>query len=171
LESCKGNCCVEGKSGAPLEASETQTLEKIFHQVKSFMTPEGIYAIKKSGTSIQKKDGTNATPLINDHGQCAYVFFNDGIARCAIEKAFEEGKTDFRKPISCHLYPVRISHYQNFDALNYDRWNICSPACSLGKKLGVSVAEFVKDGLIRKYGSEWYAQLEGVARFKLTQAS
>ncbi len=165
LDKCKGACCVEGDSGAPLEWEETAILDSIYEQVKPYMTDEGKAAVEKYGTWLIDSEGDFVTPLINGVRECAYTYFENGIARCAIEQACREGKIDFTKPISCHLYPVRITKHENYDAVNYNRWNICSPACANGRELGISVYEFVKTALIRKYGQEWYRQLEGVAAF------
>jgi hypothetical protein len=165
LDKCKGACCVEGDSGAPLEWEETAQLEKIIEDVKPFMTQEGIEAVKEYGTWVIDSEGDFVTPLIQGVKQCAYVFFEGGIAKCAIERAHANGKTNFKKPVSCHLYPVRIKKHETYDAVNYDRWDICSPACANGKHLGVPVFKFVKEALIRKYGVEWFNQLEGAATF------
>ena len=166
LDKCKGACCVEGDSGAPLEWEETAELEKIFENVRPFMTKEGIESVERYGTWIIDSEGDFVTPLVNGVKQCAYAFFEKGIAKCAIERAYLEGEISFRKPISCHLYPVRIKKYEDYDAVNYNRWEICSPACANGKQLGVPVFQFVKDALIRKYGVEWFQQLEGAAAYK-----
>ncbi|HAP01051.1 MAG TPA: DUF3109 domain-containing protein [Bacteroidetes bacterium] len=165
LQKCKGECCVAGESGAPLNPNETQILEEIFSKVKPYMEQDGISVIEKLGKWLVDSDGDFVTPLINGKGRCAYVYFENEVAKCAIEKAYKEGKTDFQKPISCHLYPVRIKSYKNYDAVNYERWKICSPACSHGKQLGVPVYQFVKNALIRKYGQDWFTQLEGAAKF------
>ena len=166
LDKCKGACCVEGESGAPLQWEETTELEKIYEQVKPYMTPEGIQAVKEYGTWLVDSDGDFVTPLVDGVKQCAYVFFEKGTALCAIEQANRMGRIEFRKPLSCHLYPVRITQHDTYDAVNYDRWEICSPACANGKQLGVPVFQFVKEALIRKYGREWYVQLEGAAAFR-----
>ena len=165
LDHCKGACCVAGDSGAPLEPGETTVLENIFEQVKPYMTEEGIRAVEKFGAWMIDSEGDSVTPLVNGVKQCAYAYFENGIAGCAIEKAFGEKKIGFRKPISCHLYPVRITKHKDYDAVNYNRWDICSPACSNGKNLGVPVFRFVKEALIRKYGNEWFSQLEGASQF------
>lgn len=165
LDKCKGACCVEGDSGAPLEWKETAILESIYESVKPYMTQAGKEAVELYGTWLIDSEGDLVTPLIHGVKECAYTYFENGTALCAIERAHREGKTDFKKPISCHLYPVRITKYDTYDAVNYDRWNICSPACTNGRQLGAPVFEFVKQALIRKYGTEWYEQLEGAARF------
>jgi hypothetical protein len=165
LQVCKGGCCIEGDAGAPLEEEETKKLTEIAGRVVPFMTEEGIAAVKDQGYWVKDTEGDLTTPLV-DGKQCAYVFFDDdGIAKCAIEKAFEECLIDFQKPISCHLYPIRISKYPNYDALNYHRWPICNCARIKGNKLNVRVYKFLKDSLIRKYGEEWFEELEAYIRF------
>lgn len=158
LTACKGACCVEGEQGAPLEKAEATILEEIYSKIKDRLTPEGRKAIEAQGTSVKKK-GKLKTPLVRNKA-CAYAIFDKGIAQCGIEKAFEEGVTDFRKPISCHLYPVRITSTEEMDFINYEEWDICDPACSLGKELKMPLYKFVKDALIRKYGEEFYQALE-----------
>jgi hypothetical protein len=162
LGACKGACCIEGDGGAPVTQEEIKILEEIYPKVEPYLRPEGIAAIKKQGTSVQDWDGEMVTPLVNGK-ECAYVIFDEkGITKCGIEKAYEDGVVDFKKPISCHLYPIRVTHYRDFDALNYHKWDICSPACTLGAELKVPVYRFLKDALIRKYGEDWYAEVEQV---------
>ena len=159
LTRCKGACCVEGDQGAPLEADELPVLARIYEAVAPFLTPEGRAEIERSGTHVVESDGTLATPTINGR-ECAYALYDAvGILKCGIEQAYRAGVIDYIKPISCHLYPIRITKYDGFDALNYDRWDICAPACTNGRKLGVPVYRFLKEPLTRKYGEEWYAEL------------
>ncbi len=165
LNACKGACCVHGDSGAPLEEDEVKIMEEIFPSVKPFMTKKGIAAVEKQGTWVKDSDGDKVTPLVDENKECAYTYFENGMALCAIEKAHKEGKVKFQKPVSCHLYPVRITPYKKFDAVNYEVWDICKPACACGEKLEVPVYKFVKTALIRKYGKEWFAQLESAAKF------
>jgi hypothetical protein len=160
LQKCKGACCVEGDSGAPLEDEETQILEDIYPLVKDYLTEAGREAIERQGKWVIDKDGDKGTPTIGDNRECAYALYDQkGILKCGIEQAYLDGKINFKKPISCHLYPIRITKYDQFDALNYDRWDLCNPACSLGSQLGVPIYKFLKDALIRKYGESWYAEL------------
>ncbi len=159
LSKCKGACCVEGDSGAPLERSELAVLEEIYPFVKPFMTLKGIEAIEAQGTSVKDFEGDFTTPCVDINKECAYVTWENGITKCAIEKAYEQGAIAWKKPISCHLYPIRITHYPEFDVLHYDRWSICRDACTFGKELKVSVHEFLKEPLIRKFGAEWYDEL------------
>ena len=163
LNSCKGACCIEGEAGAPLEEDEVSILKKIYPKVKPFLREEGIASIKEQGTYIETPLGDLETPLVNGK-ECAYVTFKDnGMAGCGMEDAYNAGEIDYRKPISCHLYPIRIKKYSSFSAINYHRWPICDDACTLGKELKVPVYKFTKDALIRKYGEDWYKDLEKVA--------
>ncbi|MHA3047519.1 DUF3109 family protein [Riemerella anatipestifer] len=163
LSKCKGACCIEGDAGAPLEQSEVKILEDIYPKIKSYLRSEGIKAIEEQGTSVEDFEGDLVTPLI-DNRDCAYVIFDEkGITKCGIEKAYEEGAIDWQKPISCHLYPIRITEYSTFTAFNYHEWKICSNACSLGKELKVPVYKFLKTPLIRKYGEGFYQTLTEAA--------
>jgi hypothetical protein len=160
LAACKGACCVAGDSGAPLDEEEAAILDDIFDDVKPYMTAEGIEAVEEQGKFIVDTDGDLVTPL-RDGKECAYTYFEkDGTAKCAIEKAFYDGKVNFLKPVSCHLYPVRITKYSSYDAVNFHEWDVCKPACSCGEKLDVKVYKFLQKPLIRKYGEEWFKQLE-----------
>ncbi len=163
LSACKGACCVDGDAGAPLEKEETKILEDIYPKVKPFLRQEGIDVIEKEGTWITSDFGELETPLIND-ADCAYVIFDENkTALCAIEEAYNQGIIDWKKPVSCHLYPIRVRDYSEFSAVNYHKWEICDDACSLGKELQVPVYKFVKQALVRKFGEDWYAELEKVA--------
>lgn len=159
LEKCKGACCVEGDYGAPLEEKELAILEDIYPQIKSYLTPDGIAAVEAQGTYVIDPDGDYSTPVI-DGRECAYARYDEqGVLKCAIEQAYNEGKVAFKKPISCHLYPIRITSNKSIEAVNYHKWSICSPACRYGKELGVPLYKFLKDPLIRKYGKTWYNRL------------
>jgi hypothetical protein len=164
LSACKGACCVDGDAGAPLEDKETEILVDIYSKVKPFLRAEGIKVIEEEGAFVKGDDGEWETPLING-SECAYAFFDDkNTAKCGIEEAYNQGKIKWKKPISCHLYPVRIHEYTELTAVNYHKWEICDPACSLGKELQVPVYKFVKEALIRKFGKDWYSKLEIVAQ-------
>jgi hypothetical protein len=164
LNKCKGICCIEGDSGAPLERSELAILEEIYPIIKPYMTEKGIAVIEEFGTHVKDFEGDYTTPCVDTNKECAYVIMENGITKCSIEKAYEDGKIAWKKPISCHLYPIRITNYPEFEVLHYDRWNICSPACSFGNELKVPVYQFLKDPLIRKYGAEWYQDLVDKAK-------
>jgi len=163
LSACKGACCIEGEAGAPLTKEEVDILKTIYPKVKPFLRPEGIAAIEAQGTHVMSDLDELETPLV-DGKECVYVTFNEkGYASCGIEDAYNAGEIDFRKPISCHLYPVRVQEYSEFSAVNYHKWPICDDACVLGKELKVPVYKFVKDALIRRFGEHWYNELEKVA--------
>lgn len=162
LSACHGACCIGGDAGAPLREEETRIMEDIYEKVKPFLRPEGIAAIEAQGTWVIGTDGTLETPLINDQ-DCAYVIFDGKTALCGIEQAYNQGIVDWKKPVSCHLYPVRVKDFSEFAAVNYDQWDICDPACSLGKELEVPVYKFVREALIRRFGEDWYMELEKVA--------
>ena len=160
LEACKGACCVEGDSGAPLEDDETKILEEIYPFVKDYITEEGRQVIAAQGTWVIDSDGDKVTPTLGANRECAYALYDErGILKCGIEQAYLDGKISWKKPISCHLYPIRVTKYDQYDALNYNRWHICDPACQLGKSLQVPLYVFLKEALVRKYGEAWYAEL------------
>jgi hypothetical protein len=160
ISKCKGECCVSGEAGAPLEKDEVTFLEQNYSKIKPFLNPKGISAIESQGVFVKGYDGDFETPLVKG-AECAYtVFSEEGVASCGIEKAHNKGAIDFQKPISCHLYPVRVQHYDEMIAVNYHSWSICSDACSFGKSLKIPVYKFVKIALIRKFGQEWYDALE-----------
>jgi len=160
LNACKGACCVEGDAGAPLEDEEVNQLEVALEDIKPFMRKEGIEAVEKEGVFYMDVDNEPVTMLVKGK-ECAFVYFDDqGITKCAIETANRAGKTKVNKPISCHLYPIRVSKLSIGDALNYHEWPICKPACDCGDKLNVKVFRFLKAPLIRKFGEEFYEQME-----------
>jgi hypothetical protein len=165
LNACKGACCVHGDSGAPLEDGEEKLLEEIYPMVEPYLTEKGKKAIKKQGKWLIDSDGDKVTPLVGGNKECAYTIFENNTAFCGIEKAFRDGKVKWQKPVSCHLYPVRITEHKKFTAVNYEKWDICKPACACGEKLEVPVYKFVKTALVRKFGEEWYKQLELAADF------
>ena len=158
LNACKGACCVEGDAGAPLLDEEEKILEKILEKIKPYMTEKGLKTIEKKGISAIDSDGDLTTTLVNNK-ECSFVVFEDGITKCSIEKAYNDGVVDFKKPISCHLFPIRIKEYHDFDALNYEKIKICEPACECGTKLEIPLYTFLKEPLIRKYGKQWYVEL------------
>lgn len=161
LTKCRGACCVEGESGAPLEKEELAILDDIYIKVEPFLAEDGKKSIKKYGRYLVDSDGDYVTPLVNGELECAYTTFENGIAKCGIEKAYEEGVINFKKPISCHLYPIRVNKLKSgAEALNYHKWDTCKAACILGKSLNVPVYRFLKTPLIRKYGEKWFEELE-----------
>lgn len=159
LNACKGACCIEGDAGAPLTAEEVGIIEDEIDAILPYLTEEGKRSIEKLGIFDVDTDGEFVTSL-NNGKECAFTTYDkNGTAKCGIEDAHRAGALGFKKPISCHLYPVRVSKLRLHDALNYHKWNICAPACECGSKLKVKVFQFLKEPLIRKYGNEWYQQL------------
>ena len=163
LSQCKGACCVEGEAGAPLEQTEVDRLAKDYDAIAPFLDPAGRNAIAAQGTSIVAKDKSLETPLVEGKA-CAYATFDErGWAHCGIEQAHQAGAVDWKKPISCHLYPVRVKEYSVFTAVNYHRWQICSSGCANGAKKQMPLYRFVAEALRQKFGSDWVAELERVA--------
>ena len=158
LAACKGECCVEGVSGAPLEKEEIEIMEQALDKVKPYMTEKGLKAVLKQGVYVIDEDRELTTPLI-DGGECAFVYRDNGIVKCAFEKAYLNGETTFKKPISCHLYPIRITYQKGIEKVEYHKWKICKPACKNGENLNVSVYKFLREPLERKFGPLWFSKL------------
>ncbi|MBN8671080.1 MAG: DUF3109 family protein [Chitinophagales bacterium] len=165
LNACKGGCCVDGDCGAPLTEEETKIIAKVYPTVKPYLLPEYVEEVKKQGTHTIDDEYGFVTPTVNG-GICVYAYTDEvGIVKCAFEKAYNEGKIDFKKPISCHLYPIRIKQMDGYEAVNYEpRKQMCKPACKLGKQLKVPVYKFLKGSITRKYGEEFYDTLDAVAK-------
>jgi len=160
LNACKGACCVEGEYGAPLTRDEANELAALQDQIATYLSEEGKATIADQGAWVTGEDGDLETPLMPT-GHCAYVIEDaDKKLKCGLESVHQEGILSFKKPVSCHLYPVRVQQYSSFEAVNYHRWDICGAACTLGSSLKVKVYVFVKEALVRKFGAEWYAALE-----------
>lgn len=156
---------MEGESGAPLTPDEAASIEKEYPVFEKYLPEEHRQSIQKQGFSLIDQDNDLVTPLVSGR-QCAYSFFDDdGILKCAIEKAWSEGLIPFRKPVSCHLFPIRITEYKRFDAINYEELEICKPGRKCGKSKKVRLYQFLKEPLIRKYGEEWYKELEMAAKY------
>jgi len=158
LPVCLGNCCRYGDSGAPLSVEETLILDDIWNEVKPYLRPEGVSAIEEKGRSVRDFENDRVTPLIGNE-ECAYTNLNGNVFVCAIEQAWSDGKIKFRKPLSCHLFPVRIKYYSDFRAVNYEELAICSPARKRGQNDGIYVYEFLKESLISALGEEMYKEL------------
>jgi Protein of unknown function (DUF3109) len=160
LNACKGACCIEGDQGAPLKTEEIDLLEEVYDKVKPYMRAEGIEAVEANGVFYMDPWNAPAVTLVNEK-ECAFVYFDEaGITKCAVEKAYLNGDTTWKKPISCHLYPIRVNKVGKMLALNYDEWKICAPACACGDKLNVPVYKFLKEPLIRAFGTEFFSDLE-----------
>jgi len=162
---CKGACCIEGDSGAPLTDEEAILIEQDYSTFEDLLPEKHKLEVEKQGHSVIDSDGDLVTPLVNDR-QCVYSYYNDkGILKCAIEKAHFDGKTNFRKPISCHLFPIRITEYKRFDAINYQELDICKSGLECGKSEKLPLFKFLKEPLTKKYGAEWYKEVELAAEF------
>lgn len=155
LGACRGACCVQGDAGAPLEADERAVLEAVLPIVRDDLRPEALDVIAAHGVWEETDPGQYATTCV-DGGACVFVTYENGIAQCAIQRAYRAGRVDFEKPISCHLYPIRVQSYGEFDALNYEQIPLCDPARRNGQCSGVSLVDFVRAPLVRKYGEAWY---------------
>jgi len=158
LAKCKGDCCVEGDAGAPLEEEEISLLEDYIDVIKPYMMEEGVREVEQTGIFDYDSGGKFVTPLIKGK-ECVFVYFEAGIARCAIENAFREKVIPFPKPVSCHLYPIRITKIASGDTMNYHKWPICNKALENGRKLKLPLYQFLEEALIRKYGRSWYNKL------------
>ncbi len=164
LQTCKGACCVEGDAGAPLTGDEVKKLEEVLPKVEPYLTPEGKQAIAQGGVSYKDRDGDDVTQLV-DNSICAFAYKDEkGCVLCALERAFREGKTTFRKPISCYLYPVRLTKYPTFTAVNIHEWKICQCAFKAGDEAGLPIYKFLKEPLIEVFGEAWYKELEIAAQ-------
>ena len=155
LGACLGGCCVQGDSGAPLEPEERETLEEIFPRVRKYLRPEALDTIEDHGVWEEVKPLQYATSCV-DHAECVFVTYEGPVARCAIEKAYFEGRISFRKPISCHLFPIRAERYGELEVLNYEQIPLCKPAIESGCKKNLQAVEFLREPLVRKYGEAWY---------------
>lgn len=164
LSKCKGACCVEGDSGAPLTEEEAKIIEEIYPIIEPYLSEKNRAEVARQGFSIIDSDGDLVTPIIGD-GECVFTYEDEaGITKCAIEKAYLEGKVDWRKPVSCHLFPIRITEYSRFDAVNYQELDICRPGRVCGNRQKLPLWKMLKEPLTRKYGEEWYEQLAFAAK-------
>ena len=160
LQKCKGGCCVKGDSGAPLNSSEVESIAKDLSIIKSEMSPKSIEALNNNDFHYIDSDGDKVTNLVNGK-ECVFVVFDkNNIAKCSIESAYRKKKINFNKPISCHLYPIRVKKYDSFTAINIDSWHVCKPACQCGIELNVPVFRFLKDAIVRSWGLEFFNQLD-----------
>ena len=162
LQKCKGVCCVEGDSGAPLTKKEILDIDKNISKIKTEMSPTALSILEKKDFYYVDSDGDQVTSLINEK-ECVFVVYDQNkIAKCSIESAFRKNKINFNKPISCHLYPIRVKKYKNFQAINVDSWHICQPACKCGTELNVPVFKFLKNAIVRSWGLIFFQQLDSV---------
>jgi len=155
---CKGACCVVGDSGAPLETEEVMAIEDALPSILELLSEKSVQVINMNGVAMIDSDGDIVTVLV-ENKECAFAIFNNGITECAIEKSWEMGNGSLQKPISCHLYPIRLKKYKNYTAVNFHQWEICKPAILKGQSEKGNVYKFAKTPLIKKFGQEWYNQL------------
>lgn len=161
LSKCKGECCTAGDAGAPLKKEEVEILKREYQNYKSYLTEEGRNAIEALGYSTYDHEDKDEKTTLIDGGACAYINYDqNGVSVCGIERAFLDKKTSFRKPISCHLYPIRESGVGELTAVNYEEWDICSDACALGEELKVPVYKFLETPLVRAYGIEFFEAID-----------
>jgi hypothetical protein len=168
-EYCGGVCCVHGDSGAPLDEKETEIIKKNLTEILPYMKPEGRNAIEQQGVAVIDNEGDMVTPLINGE-ECAFSIYDENAnCFCSIERAYTDKKIDFRKPVSCHLYPIRVRKNSGTTMLNYDRWSICECARNKGKNKRIFVYEFLKEAIIRCFGNEFYTKLEDIDKLIKTK--
>jgi hypothetical protein len=166
-EICRGTCCLEGDAGAPLEEQEVAIIEDCLPLIKPYLSPQAWKTIIEKGVFDYDTTGNLVTPLVQEK-ECVFAVFEDGIVKCAIEKSFFDKKIHFQKPISCHLYPIRIENYQFYHILRYEQWHICRSAEKKGKKLQISVFEFLQEPLKRRFGEEWIEKVKIFLQYRTT---
>lgn len=156
---CKGQCCVEGESGAPITLEERARIQSILPEILDDLSPAAREVIDEQGISYVDHDGELVTSLVKGR-ECVFAYYDEhGICKCAIDTAYREGRIPVQKPISCHLYPIRLNEYDQFTAVNYHRWSVCQPAVRKGRAEGLPLFRFLKEPLIRKFGEEWYREV------------
>ncbi|MDE6527874.1 MAG: DUF3109 family protein [Muribaculaceae bacterium] len=159
LDKCLGACCIEGDAGAPVTEDEVAEIRKVLPEVEAEMMPRAIEEVREHGVAYTDEEGDLVTTIL-DGRNCAFTCYAPGgVCLCALEKAFREGRTSFRKPASCALYPLRIKEYPTFTAVNYHRWDICRDAEVLGRKKGIRLYRFLEGPLVERFGREWYDEL------------
>lgn len=169
LSQCKGACCVEGDSGAPLDDTELAQLQRILPHVWDDLSTEAQAVINQQGVAYIDVEGDTVTSIVKGKN-CVFTYYEaDGTCKCAIEKAYREGRINYYKPVSCHLYPVRVTQYRDFRAVNLHRWEVCRAAELLGKREGLPAYRFLKEPLVRKFGEAWYNSLHLCATEWLNQ--
>jgi len=159
LSACKGECCIEGDAGAPVTDEERSAIERVLPQVSDEMIPQGRQAVERDGVAYVDEEGDLVTTIV-DGRNCAFTCYGpDGVCLCALEKVHRRGLIPQVKPISCSLYPLRLTEYPTFTAVNYHRWKICRPAERNGRAKGIRLYQFLREPLIRRFGQAWYDEL------------
>lgn len=169
LEKCLGACCIEGDAGAPVTIDEVAKIEEALPVVEPEMLPRAVEEVRQNGVAYVDQEGDLVTTIL-DGRNCAFTCYAPGgICLCALEKAFREGKTGFKKPASCSLYPLRLTTYPTFTAVNYHRWKICRDAVANGRKKGIRLYQFLRGPLTERFGKEWYDELAQACELYLSQ--
>lgn len=169
LEKCLGACCIEGDAGAPVTIDEVEKIEEALPVVEPEMLPRAVEEVRQNGVAYVDQEGDLVTTIL-DGRNCAFTCYAPGgICLCALEKAFREGKTGFKKPASCSLYPLRLTNYPTFTAVNYHRWKICRDAVANGRKKGIRLYQFLRGPLTERFGQEWYDELAQACELYLSQ--
>lgn len=169
LEKCLGACCIEGDAGAPVTIDEVEKIEEALPVVEPEMLPRAVEEVRQNGVAYVDQEGDLVTTIL-DGRNCAFTCYAPGgICLCALEKAFREGKTGFKKPASCSLYPLRLTTYPTFTAVNYHRWKICRDAVANGRKKGIRLYQFLRGPLTERFGKEWYDELAQACELYLSQ--
>lgn len=160
LAKCLGQCCIEGDAGAPITEDEKKKLEEVLPVVWDDLLPAAREVIERQGVAYTDEEGDLVTSIVDGRDCVFTTYAPGGMCLCAVEKAFREGKCDWSKPMSCYLYPLRLTEYPDFTAVNYHRWKICKCARTLGRKEGVRLYEFMRGPLTERFGAEWYDELK-----------
>lgn len=169
LKSCLGECCLDGDAGAPISTQEFETIKQILPNLWPYLSPAAQKVIQQEGIAYIDQENDLVTQLVGGR-DCVFTCYNQGgLCQCAIEKAFRDGKTNFLKPISCHLYPLRLKQIGGVTVVNLHRWKICKAAETLGRSLKIRVYQFLREPIIRRFGQDWYDELELVCNEYLKQ--
>lgn len=169
LDACLGQCCIDGDAGAPVTLEEMEAIDGCLEAVKPDITPAAAAVIDEQGIAYYDQEGDLVTSIVDGRDCVFCTYAPGGKCLCALEKAYREGRTRWKKPISCSLYPVRLKEYDGFTAVNLHRWKICKPAETLGRKLGIRAYQFLEGPLTQRFGKDWYDELRLTAEEYLRQ--
>lgn len=171
LSKCLGACCIEGDAGAPVTPDEVEKIKESLPAIESDMLPRAVEEVRRNGVAYTDEEGDLVTTLL-DGRNCAFTCYGPGgVCLCALEKARREGRTSWLKPASCALYPLRLTEYPSFTAVNYHRWSICRDAVANGRRLGIRLYQFLKQPLTERFGAEWYAELKANCELYLAETA
>lgn len=171
LSKCLGACCIEGDAGAPVTPAEVEKIKESLPAIEADMLPRALEEVRRNGVAYTDEEGDLVTTLL-DGRSCAFTCYGPGgVCLCALEKARREGRTSWLKPASCALYPLRLTEYPSFTAVNYHRWNICRDAVANGRRLGIRLYQFLEQPLTERFGAEWYAELKANCELYLAETA